>query len=72
MNYCARNNKCIVITEIIMTIAQVWSRGDRSGRAEFQDMTCDYLMSSNGNPIWQACVEIQLELEKDISYYDAL
>ncbi|KAF8236840.1 hypothetical protein L208DRAFT_1192229, partial [Tricholoma matsutake] len=30
----------------------------------------DYLMSSDRDPIWQACIEIWLQLEKDISYYD--
>jgi hypothetical protein len=38
-NYCTRNNKYIITIGIIMTIAHVWSRDDRSGGAEFQDVT---------------------------------
>ena len=44
MNYCARNNKCIVTIGIIVTIAHVWSGDDRSSRVEFQDMTLGYFM----------------------------
>ena len=42
VNYCARNNKYIVTIGIIMTIAHVRSRDDRSGGAEFQDVTVEF------------------------------
>ena len=39
VNYCVRNNKYIVTIGIIVTIAYVRSGDDRSGEAEFQDVT---------------------------------
>ena len=39
VNYCARNNRYIVTIGIIVTIAHVQSGDDRSGGAEFQNMT---------------------------------
>ncbi|KAF8230985.1 hypothetical protein L208DRAFT_1129942, partial [Tricholoma matsutake] len=32
--------------------------------------SCNYLMSGDRDPIWQACIEIWLLLEKGIGYYD--
>jgi hypothetical protein len=38
-DYCVRNNKYIVTIGIIVTIAYVQSRDDRSGGVEFQDVS---------------------------------
>ena len=39
VNYCVRNNKYIVTIGIIVTIAHVQSRDDRSRGVEFLDVT---------------------------------